>query len=148
MKKLTTKDYKELYRKFKTQQYTLTYKGYAVYNYTFDEFVDVYNEERRYRAKLTPEERRKKRSVLDSVVNSSKIYTYKMAKVMAESEGTTISEWKRKTINEVYSGTFRTAGSLDEAKAVKTRQKVFDYFLALTGDYNIAHARYMTTVYG
>lgn len=148
MKKLTTKEYKELYRKFKTQQYTLTYKGYAVYNYSFDEFVDVYNEERRYRAKLTPEERRKKRSVLDSVVNSSKIYTHKMAKVMAESEGTTISEWKRKTINEVYSGTFRTTGSIDEEKAAKTRQKIFDYFLALTNDYNIAHARYMTTVYG
>ena len=40
-KKLNNKDYKELYRRFKTQQYTLTHKGYAVYNYTFDEFVDI-----------------------------------------------------------------------------------------------------------
>lgn len=146
MKKLTTKQYKELYRKFKTQQYTLLHKGYAVYNYTFDEFVDAYNEEKSYRAKLTPEERRKKRSVLDSVLNESKIYTHKMAKAMAEAEGTTVSKWKKKTINEVYSGTFLTIGSVDEKEAVKTRQKVFDFYLAQTDDYDIAHAYYMTTV--
>ena len=146
MKKLTTKQYKELYRKFKTQQYMLVHKGYAVYNYTFDEFVDVYNEEKSYRAKLTPEERKKKSSILDSVVHSSRIYTPKMAKVMAEGEGTTVSEWKKKTISEVYSGTFLKLSGVDEEKAVKTRQTVFSFFLAQTGDYDIAHANYMTTV--
>lgn len=141
------KYYQGIYRQFKTQQYTLLHKGYAVYNNSFKEFFDMYNEEVNYRARLTPKERRKiKISVLDSVVNDSKIYTYKMAKLMAKEEGMTVSEWKKKTINEVYSGTFKTIGSIDEEKAVETRQKAFNIFLAQTGDYDIARAEYMTTV--
>ena len=146
MKKLNNKDYKELYRRFKTQQYTLTHKGYAVYNYTFDEFVDIYNEERRYRSKLTKEEKKKKRSVLEAVVNSSKIYTRKMAEVMADKEGMSTKQWMKETIGKVYPGKFSKPESLNEKEAVKVRQAVFDYFLAQTGDYNIAHAEYMTTL--
>ena len=146
MKKLKTKDYKDLYRRFKTQQYTLTYKGYAVYNYTFDEFVDIYNEERRYRSKLTKEERKKKRSVLETVVDSSKIYTRKMAEVMAEQEGMSTKEWMKETTGKVYPGKFSKPSSLNEKEAVKVRQAVFDHYLAQSGDYDIAHAEYMTTL--
>ena len=146
MKKLKTKDYKDLYRRFKTQQYTLRYKGYAVYNYTFDEFVDIYNEERRYRSKLTKEEKKKKRSVLETVVNSSKIYTRQMAEIMAEQEGVSTKQWMRETMGKVYTGTFIKSEGLDEKEAAKIRQAIFDYFLAQTGDYNIAHAKYMTTI--
>ena len=146
MKKLKNKDYKDLYRRFKTQQYTLTYKGYAVYNYTFDEFVDIYNEERRYRSTLSPEERKKKRSVLEAVVNSSKIYTRKMAEVMAEQEGVSTKQWMKETTGKVYPGKFSKPASLDEKEAVKVRQAVFDLYLAKYGDYDIAHAEYMTTL--
>lgn len=140
-------EYKHLYRRFKTQQYTLVHKGYAVYNNSFEEFFDMFNEETNRRERLTPKERRKiKISVLDTVVNDSKIYTYKMAKLMAKEEGITVSEWKKKTISEVYSGTFLKPSGVDEEKAVKTRQTVFSFFLAQTGDYDIAHANYMTTV--
>lgn len=146
MKKLTTKDYKDLYRRFKTQQYTLVHKGYAVYNYTFDEFVDIYNEERRYRSKLTKEDKKKKKSVLETVVNSSKIYTRKMAEVMAENEGMATKEWMKETIGKVYTGKFVKPESLDEKEAVMVRQEVFNLYLEQTGDYDIAHAEYMTTV--
>lgn len=146
MKTLTTKEYKELYRRFKTQQYTLTHKGYAVYNYTFDEFVDIYNEERRYRSKLSKDEKKKKKSVLETVVNSSKIYTRKMAEVMAENEGMATKEWMRETIGKVYTGKFVKPEGLDEKEAVKVRQSVFNLYLEQTGDYDIAHAEYMTTV--
>lgn len=139
------KYYQGIYRQFKTQQYTLVHKGYAVYNNSFEEFFDMFNEETNRRARLTPKERRKiKISVLDTVVNDSKIYTYKMAKLMAKEEGITVSEWKKKTISEVYSGTFLKPDAIDEDKAVETRQKVFDFYLAQTGDYDIAHAEYMT----
>ena len=146
MKKLTTKDYKDLYRRFKTQQYTLVHKGYAVYNYTFDEFVDIYNEERRYRSKLTKEDKKKKKSVLETVVNSSKIYTRKMAEVMAENEGMATKEWMKETSGKVYTGKFVKPESLDEKEAVMVRQEVFNLYLEQTGDYDIAHAEYMTTV--
>ena len=146
MKKLTTKDYKDLYRRFKTQQYTLVHKGYAVYNYTFDEFVDIYNEERRYRSKLTKEDKKKKKSVLETVVNSSKIYTRKMAEVMAENEGMATKELMKETIGKVYTGKFVKPESLDEKEAVMVRQEVFNLYLEQTGDYDIAHAEYMTTV--
>ena len=145
-KKLNNKDYKELQRRFKTQQYLLTHKGYAVYNYTFDEIVDIYNEERRYRSKLTEEEKKKKRSILETVVNSSKIYTRKMAEIMAENEGMSTKEWMRETIGKVYIGKIVKVDGLNEKEAVKVRQAVFDHFLAQTGDYDIAHAEYMTTL--
>lgn len=139
------KYYQGIYRKFKTQQYTLVHKGYAVYNNSFEEFFDMFNEETNRRERLTPKERRKiKISVLDTVVNDSKIYTYKMAKLMAKEEGITVSEWKRKTINEVYSGTFLKPDTIDETEAVKVRQSVFELYLQKTGDYDIAHAEYMT----
>ena len=146
MKNLKKKEYKELYRRFKTQQYTLVHKGYAVYNYTFDEFVDIYNEERRYRSKLTQEEKKKKSSVLETVVNSSKIYTRKMAEVMAEQEGMSTKQWKKEAIGKIYAGKFVKPEGLDEKEAVKVRQAVFDHYLAQTGDYDIAHAEYMATL--
>ena len=146
MKKLNTKEYKDLYRRFKTQQYTLVHKGYAVYNYTFDEFVDAYNEERAYRSKLTKEEKKRKRSVLETVVNESKIYTKKMAEVMAKQEGISTKEWMKETIGKLFTGKFVKPEGLDEKEAVKVRQAVFDFYLDKYDDYDIAHAEYMTTV--
>ena len=88
----------------------------------------------------------KKRSVLETVVNSSKIYTRKMVEIMAEQEGMSTREWKKETIGKVYAGKFVKPESLDEKQAVKVRQAVFDHFLAQTGDYDIARAEYMTTL--
>ena len=146
MKKLKKKEYKDLYRRFKTQQYTLVHKGYAVYNYTLDEFIDIYNEERRYRSTLSKEEKKGMKSILETVVESSKIYTRKMAEVMAEQEGMSTKAWMKETIGKVYSGTFVKLEGLDEKEAVKVRQGVFNVYLAKTGDYDIARAEYVTTL--
>lgn len=146
LKELSEKEYKELYRKFRTRQYTLVHKGYAVYQYSLEDFIDSYNEERRYRSKLTKEEKKKKRSVLETVVNDSKIYTKKMAEVMAEQEGMSTKEWMKETIDTLYKGKFRMPYEFNEKEAVKVRQSVFDYYLAQSDDYDIAHAEYMTTV--
>ena len=146
IKELSDEEYKELYRNFRTKQCALIQKGYAVYNYSLDEFIDLYNEERRYRSKLTKEEKKKKQSVMATVVNSSKIYTWKMAKIMAEVEGISTKEWKKQTIAKAYTGESLRPEDINEKEAVKVRQAVFDHYLAQTGDYDIAHAEYMTTV--
>ena len=69
-----------------------------------------------------------------------------MAEVMAEQEGMSTKQWMKETTGKVYPGKFSKPESLDEKEAVKVRQAVFDHYLAQSGDYDIAHAEYMTTV--
>lgn len=146
LKELSEKEYKELYRKFRTQQYTLVHKGYAVYQYSLEDFIDSYNEERKKRTKLTKEQKKKLRPVLETVINDSKIYTRKMAEVMAKQEGMSTKEWMKETLDTLYKGKFRMPYEFNEKEVVKVRQEVFDYYLAQSDDYDIAHAEYMTTV--
>lgn len=146
LKELSDKEYKDLYRKFRTQQYTLVHKGYAVYQYSLEDFIDSYNDERKKRTKLTKEQKRKLRPVLETVVNDTKIYTWKMAKVAAAEQGLSTKEWMKETIDTLYKGKFRMPYEFNEKEAIRVRQSVFDYYLAQSDDYDIAHAEYMTTV--
>lgn len=143
-KKLSDEEYTELLRKVKTRQYTLLHKGYVVIPYDLKNFKEIYDEEIEKRKRLTKEQKKKLKPVLDTIAENSKMYDWKMAKAAAEIAGMSTKEWMRDTISELYTDTFIKPGEFDIKKAAKVRQVVFDYYLQQTDDYDIAHAEYVT----
>ena len=70
-----------------------------------------------------------------------------MAKAMAESEGLTTSEWKRKTVRDALQGKSTRVENISLERGANIRNAVFQYFLELNDyDYDIAHARYMEAI--
>lgn len=143
-KELSDEEYIELLRKVKTRQYTLLHKGYAVIPYDLKNFKGIYDEEIEKRKRLTKEQKKKLKPVLDTIAENSKMYDWKMAKAAAEIAGMSTNKWMKETISELYTDTFIKPGEFDIKKAAKVRQVVFDYYLQQTDDYDIAHAEYVT----
>ena len=141
--KISEKRYRELYRKFNRDQYMLVHKGYLVHKYDFDTFKQIYEEKRRYNFNTKDS----KQSPLMRLLNESRIYTQSGAKAMAESEGLTISAWKRKTIKEALQGKSTSVDNIVLEDASRIRCAIFQHFLKLNDDnYDIAKAQYNAAV--
>ena len=146
LEELSTKEYKELYRQLNTRLYLLVHKGYAVHTYDLKNFKQIYDEERALRKRLTKEQKKKLKPILDTIADNAKMYDWKMAKAAAEIAGMSTKKWMEETISELYTDTFIKPTDIDKKKAAKVRQVVFDYYLQQTDDYDIARAEYMTKV--
>lgn len=140
---ISDKNYRELYRKFNRDQYMLVHKGYLVHKYDFKTFKTLYEEKRRYNFNTKDS----KQSPMTRLINESRVYTQSGAKAMAESEGLTISEWKRKTMKEALQGKSTSVDNISLEDAHKIRYSIFEHFLKLNdGNYDIAKAMYKEAV--
>lgn len=143
LRKISNKQYRELYRKFNRDQYMLLHKGYIVHKYDFETFKELYNEKRRENLTLKDSKKRPMAKLLED----SKVYTHKMAQVMAKSEGISTTKWKQNMVRGSLQGKSTQVENINLEKAANVRSAVFQYFLTINdNDYDIAHAEYVTTL--
>ena len=143
LRKLSNKKYRELYRIFNRDQYMLLHKGYIVHKYDFETFKELYNKKRIENLTLKDS----KKGPMAKLLESSKVYTHKMAQTLAESEGLSTSKWKQKMIKNSLQGKSTQVENINIEEAANVRSAIFQYFLAINdNDYDIAHAEYKETL--